>query len=148
MIAMSSAFAGDIVIQSFAINSSFPNPEDLLKQEVPKYEGKDVRVPYMICGVLPQDQVLKFREPTSNRSKTAEAKVDLPNGGVAEVTVLTERTRDGLTQFDSKIQIRGPGSNTMETTITTYDGDGILIRCDAKGKDDPQLIFLQIKKES
>ena len=148
IIGISTASSKEIVIRSFPIISSFPNPEHLIRQEFPKHEGKDVRIPYMICGVLTGEHLLKYVGTPTDLSKTPKLKVYLPNGGTAEVTIIREVTSGSVSQFESKIQFAGPGSNTMETTITTNDGEGILIRCDTGTESHPQLVLLQIKKES
>lgn len=146
IVSISSVLADDFVVRSFSINSSFPNQEELVKQELPKHEGKDVRIPYMMCGVLPEEHVLKYSTPFKHSQKSSKSKVTLPNGGVAEVTITKEQTIEGVVQFDSSIRFTGPGSDNCDMTITTYNGDGIVIRCDTDGKGDPQLILLQIKK--
>jgi hypothetical protein len=146
IVSISSVLADDFVVESFSINSSFPNPEHLLEQEIPKNEGKDVRIPYMMCGVLTEEYVLKYSTPFEHSQKASKSKVALPNGGIAEVTITKEQTIEGVVQFDSNIRITGPGSNNAEMTITTYSGQGIIIRCDTNEKRDPQLILLQIKK--
>jgi hypothetical protein len=146
ILGMSSAFANEIVIRSFSINSSFPNREHILKQELPKHEGKDVRIPYMMCGVLTEKHVLKYADSSWKSQSISQSKITLPNEGFANVKIIKERTIEGITQFESNIRFIGPGLNNSDMTITTYDGDGILIRCDTNDKDDPQLFFLQIKK--
>lgn len=146
VISLSTAFSSEVVVRSFTLKASFPNPGHLLNQEMPKYEGKEVRIPYMLCGFLSPEQVLEYGEEVSGKPKPAENKVHLPNGGIAEVEIIKETAYEGSIQFDVKIQITGPGADNVEATLTTYDGDGILFRCDTNPPGKPQIIALQIQK--
>ena len=147
ILGISTALAKDIVVLSYSVNSSFPHRDELLKQEMPKHEGKDVRIPYMMCGVLNEKHFLKYVEAPVKSEGTSESTIKLPNGGLAEVTITREMTFEGVTQFESSIRFTGPGSQWSEMTVTTHNGDGLLIRSDTSDTHKPQLYVLQIKKD-
>ena len=141
-----SALADNITVQSFPIKSSAPSVKHLLDQPPVIHKGKIVAVPYTFCGVLTEAQMKKYCD-TSKASK-ASSKTRLPNGAFCQVEVISTDATTDPDDVKIKIDITGPQNQGMQSEISTYMGQGILLRCET-GKDlkNAEIIVLQINKQ-
>jgi len=143
-----SAFAADFTVECFPIKVSFPFVKHLLDQPTLMHEGKQTTVPYSFCGVLTEDQIKEYCNTSEANRKKATSKIVLPNGAVCRIAFISEERASDQTQNKFKIDISGPGNQTMESEITVFPEQAILLRCETgKNPKNPEIVVLQIKKQ-
>ncbi len=139
---VSSLRAEDVVIRAFPATKSLSYRGEILKQAILEKKNGH-HMPYMMAGVRPKEEVLKSGDLSKGLPQTG-SKITLPDGGIAQVTITRKELDEGVWQFDSKIDVTRPGAGDTQMTLTSYDGDGILICC--QGNKRPEIVFIQISK--
>jgi hypothetical protein len=148
-LAVCKALAADFTVECFPIKSSFPFVKHLLDQPTVMHEGKPMTFPYSFCGALTQNQIKNYCITSEATQKKASSETVLPNGAVCRIAFLSQERASDLTQIKFKIDISGPGNQTMESEITVVPEQGLLLRCETgKSPKEPEIVVLQIKKQN
>ena len=144
-----SALAADFTVECFPIKASFPFVKHLLDQPAAMHDGKPLTFPYSFCGVLTQNQIKEYCNTSEATPKKTTSETVLPNGAVCRIAFISEERTSDQTQNKFKIDISGPGIQTMESEITVFPEQGLLLRCETgKSPKEPEIVVLQIKKQN
>jgi len=144
ILAVCSAHADNITVQSCPLKPSLPVAKFLLDNPPVAKDKKTVTMPYFFCGVLNEQDMKKYcKFPDAQKATSTTI---LPNGASCHVKSLS---RGNDEELQVKIDIAHPKLGLTEIETSVYQGQGLLLRCQTgSNPKQGQVVVLKINKQN